>query len=237
MALRALALLLVSIPLLAACDQGRDYPSDKGDGDYDLAAMALQESDMPKDFVGQEIDAQVDPGSPCPTSDLACFDNTVWANKVFDTDDPEAKASQLEAQGRLINHVVAFSPPSLGKILSVTAVSTLYTNDTSAEDAINRFACGLPIKESEPLTPFDTPKIADQSSGFFVSQDNGNGVTFVDTTICFRTGRIVHALQQTSIPGVEDIAAAIRLSERWLGHVNDAFDGKPAPTPAEGETP
>jgi hypothetical protein len=224
MRLRALALLLVSIPVLAACDSGREYPSNKGDADYDLAAMALQESDMPKDFTQQDIQEPA-------------FDNERWANEVFAADDPAAKAAQLDAQGRLTNHVVAFTPPGLGKVLSVTAVSTLYTNDSSAEESINRFACGLPIKESEPLTPFVTPKIADQSSGFFVSQDNGNGVTFVDTTICFRTGRIVHALQQTSIPGVEDIAAAIRLSERWLGHVNDAFDGKPAPTPEEGEAP
>lgn len=217
MVLRALALLTVSLVLLTACDDGRDYPSDKGDGDYDLAAMSLRESDMPKDFVQQEIEQP-------------SFDNERWASEVFDTDDPEGKASQLDAQGRLTNHVSAFTPPGLGKVLSITAVSTLYTNDAAAEESINRFACGLPINESVPLTPFITPDIADQSTGFYVSQDNGSGLTFTDTTLCFRTGRIVHALQQTSLPGVEDIAAAVRLAERWLDHVDDAFDGKPVPT-------
>ncbi|MEO8540140.1 MAG: hypothetical protein ABI577_10410 [bacterium] len=221
MAVRALALLLVSIPLLAACSEGRDYPSNKGDGDYDLAAMSLRESDMPPDFVQQQIDEPA-------------FDNQRWATEVFDTDDPEAKAAQLDAQGRLTNHVAAFTPPGLGKVLSITSVSTLYTNDKAAEEATNRFACGLPIKESVPLEPFIVPKIADQTTGFFVAQDNGSGLTFVDTTLCFRTGRIVHALQQTSLPGVEDIAAAVRLAERWLEHVNDSFDGKPVPTPEEG---
>ena len=220
MRLRVLALCLLSIPLFVACDEGRTYPTNKGDDEYDLAAMALRETDMPKDFTQQEI---AEPS----------FDNERWANEVFDTDDPEAKQAQLDAQGRLTNHVVAFTPPGLGKILSITAVSTLYTNEKQAQESIDRFACGLPINESTPLTPFVTPKIADQTTGFFVSQDSGSGLTFIDTTMCFRTGRIVHAFQQTSLPGVEDIAAAVRLANRWLDHVNDAFDGKPAPTPAE----
>lgn len=223
MRLRVLTLLLLSIPVLSACDNARTYPSDKGDGDYDLAAMALRPIDVPKGFTAQPIDD-------------AAFDNERWANEVFDTDDPEAKAAQLDAQGRLTNHVAAFAPPSLGKILSITAVSTLYTNEKAAEEAIDRFACGLPINESEPLTPFVTPKIADQSTGFFTSQDGGSGLSFTDTTICFRTGRIVHAFQQTSIPGVEDIAAAVRQADRWLAHINDVFDGKAEPADEE-ETP
>lgn len=220
MRFRVLALCLLSIPVFVACDEGRSYPTNKGDGDYDLAAMALRETDMPKDFTKQPIDEPA-------------FDNERWANEVFDTDDPEGKQAQLDAQGRLTNHVAAFTPPGLGKVLSITAVSTLYTNEKAAQESIDRFACGLPINESTPLTPFVTPKIADQSTGFFVSQDSGSGLTFIDTTMCFRTGRIVHAFQQTSLPGVEDIAAAVRLANRWLQHVDDAFDGKPVPTPAD----
>lgn len=216
MRFRVLALVLLSIPIFVACDEGRTYPTNKGDNEYDLAAMALRVTDMPKDFTAQAIEEPA-------------FDNERWANEVFDTDDPAAKQAQLDAQGRLTNHVAAFAPPGLGKILSITAVSTLYTNEKAAQESIDRFACGLPIKESEPLTSFITPKIADQTTGFFVTQDSGSGLTFIDTTMCFRTGRIVHAFQQTSLPGVEDIAAAVRLAERWLEHVNDAFDGKPVP--------
>jgi len=224
MRLRVLTLLLLSIPVLAACNSGRTYPSNKGDDEYDLAAMALRETDMPRGFTAQPIDD-------------ASFDNERWANEVFDTSDPEAKQAQLDAQGRLTNHVAAFAPPGLGKILSITAVSTLYTNEKAAEEAIDRFACGLPIDEKTPLTPFITPKIADQSTGFFVSQDSGSGLTFIDTTMCFRTGRIVHAFQQTSLPGVEDIAAAVRLADRWLVHIDAAFDGKAEPAPEETGTP
>ena len=155
MRLRVLAIALLSIPILAACNDARTYPSNKGDGDYDLAAMALRETDMPKDFTQQDIAE--------PT-----FDNERWATEVFDTDDPEGKAAQLDAQGRLTNHVTAFAPPGLGKILSITGVSTLYTNEKAAQEAIDRFACGLPINESTPLTPFVTPKIGDPLAYEFV---------------------------------------------------------------------
>lgn len=221
MALRALALLLVGIPLFAACDQGREYPSNKSDDEYDLSSMSLRPGDMPPNFEMQEIEEP-------------SFDNERWANEVFETDDPEAKARQLDAQGRLRNHVAAFTPPGLGKVLAITAMSTLYTNDKAAEEATDRFACGLPINESVPLDPFIVPTIGEQSTGFFVTQENQGGLTFIDTTFCFRTGRIVHAFQQTSLPGVEDIAAAVRLAERWLEHIDDAFDGKPVPTPDGG---
>lgn len=221
MAFRALALVLLGAVLFTACDSGRDYPSNKGDDEYDLAAMALTEGDMAKDFAKQDIDEPA-------------FTNEQWA-EVFDTDDLEGKLRQLEAQGRLTNHVTAFTPPGLGKVLAVTAVSTLYTDDKAAEEATNRFACGLPIKDSEPLDPFVVPRLADQATGFFVHQENSGGISFVDTTVCFRTGRIVHALQQTSLPGIEDIALAVRTAQKWLRHVDDAFDGvTPTKTPEGG---
>jgi len=213
MAFRVPALLLGSLALFAvACDDGRDYPSNLGDGDYDLGAMALRTTDLPVDFEMQEIEEPE-------------FNNELWA-EVFDTDDFEAKASQLDAQGRLKNHVSAFAPPGLGRVLGVTAVSTLYTDEQAATESTERFACGLPINDTVALEEFIVPKIGDQTEGFFVKQDNESGVSFVETTICFRTGRIVHAIQQTSLPGVEDIALSVRLAQRMLDHVDDAFDGK-----------
>lgn len=205
----ALATLAATL-LLAACGDGRIYPDSFGDSDYDLAAMALRGTDLPAGFEAQELDAP-------------SFDNAVWA-EFFETNDPEAKQAQLEAQGRLTNHVSAFAPASLGPVLALTNISTLYADSAAAQKSLEQFACGLPINDSVRLEPFLVPSIADGSTGFFVRQQNDGSSTFVDTTICFRTGRILHAIQQTSIPGVEDIALGIRLANRQLERINAAFD-------------
>ncbi len=205
----ALASLAAAL-LLAACGSERSYPESFGDGDYDLAAMALRETDLPPGFESQELETP-------------SFDNAVWA-EFFETNDPEAKQAQLEAQGRLTNHVASFAPAGLGPVLALTNVSTLYTDAAAAQKSLEQFACGLPINDSIQLEPFLVPKIADGATGFFVRQQNDGSSTFVDTTICFRTGRIIHAIQQTSIPGVEDIALGIRLANRLLERVNAAFD-------------
>lgn len=200
---------LATALLLAACGDGRDYPASFGDDDYDLAAMALRAADLPAGFEAQEIE------SPA-------FDNENWA-LIFDTNDPEAKQAQLEAQGRLTNHVAAFAPEALGPVLALTNVSTLYTDAEAARQSLEKFACGLPINDSIQLEPFLVPHIADGATGFFVRQQNDGSTTFVDTTLCFRTGRILHAIQQTSIPGVEDIALSIRLANSMLERIDAEF--------------
>lgn len=204
----ALALPAVAL-LFTACDDGRDYPASFGDGDYDLAAMALRAADLPAGFEAQDV--------PDPA-----FDNESWA-LFFETNDPEAKQAQLEAQGRLTNHVTAFAPGGLGRVLAITNVSTLYTDTEAARQSLEKFACGLPINDSIQLEPFLVPSIGDGAAGFFVRQENDGSTTFVDTTLCFRTGRIVHAIQQTSIPGVEDIALGIRLANSQLERVDAEF--------------
>lgn len=196
--------------LMAACDEGRSYPASLGDAEYNLPAMALRASDLPPGFEAQEV--------PDPA-----FDNETWSF-FFETNDPEAKQAQLEAQGRLTNHVAAFSPGALGPVLAITNVSTLYTDAEAARQSLEKFACGLPINDTIPLDPFLVPEIGDGAAGFFIRQDNDGSTTFVDTTLCFRTGRIIHAIQQTSLPGVEDIALSIRLANRMLERVNAAFD-------------
>ncbi len=200
---------LATALLLAACGDGRDYPASFGDDDYDLAAMALRAADLPAGFEAQEIE------SPA-------FDNENWA-LIFDTNDPEAKQAQLDAQGRLTNHVAAFSPGALGPVLALTNVSTLYTDAEAARQSLEKFACGLPINDSIQLEPFLVPQIADGATGFFVRQQSDGSTTFVDTTLCFRTGRILHAIQQTSIPGVEDIALSIRLANSMLERIDAEF--------------
>jgi hypothetical protein len=208
--------------LLSACGDGRSYPADRSDEEYDLGAMALHQEDLPGGFDAGELD---DPE----------FDNARWVD-VFDTDDPEGKLAQLDAQGRLRSYVSAFQPGELGRIFSITAVSTLYTDVDSAKRSAAQYGCGLPIDDKVATTPFDVPRVGDDSTGFFIRNESANGLTTVDTNLCFRTGRVLHAIQQTGLPGTEDVALAVRLAERWLTRIDDAFDGKTEP-PTADETP
>ncbi len=207
---RWLAGLLAAAMLLAGgCDGGREYPGDLPDGSYDLEAMALQAEDLPAGFERQA------PGE---------FANERWA-EIFETDDVEAKLRQLEAQGRLRNYVALFGPQGLGPVLAVTAISTLYQDGTAAERSLREFACGLPLESTVPLEPLLVPRLGDGAAGFVVRQFESGAPTFVDTTVCFRTGRVVHAIQATSVAGVEDVAFVLRLAERMLARVDAVLVG------------
>jgi hypothetical protein len=220
MRFRAFALFAAGVALFSACDSGKDYDADKGDDDYDLAAMALDEGDLPTGF--QQI-----PGTE--------FTGTEWA-EVFGSEDPEAKQRQLEAQGWLRNYVTESVPPRFGKVLNVRSVSTLYTNEKAAEESTAKFACGLPIDTAEPIDEFIVPKIADQSNGFFVEEAiDEEGTTLMYTTVCFRTGRVVHVVQEAALPGLEDIGSGLRTARLMLAHVDNAFDGKVTPVAEDGE--
>lgn len=218
--MRILAPLTVSLLFFAsasACgDDGRSYPAGRSDADYDLGAMALRLDDLPRGFTQTEITQP--PESP------AQFDNETWS-LIINADEADTLESQLEAQGRLNNYVSAFGPAGLGPVLSVTTVSTLYTDVESARQSIERFVCGLPLETSLSLEGFSVPKVGDGATGFFVRQQDDRGQsTFVDTTICFRTGRVTHAIQQTSVAGSEDVALGVRLAERMLERIDAAFD-------------
>lgn len=188
------------------------YHSDRGDEDYDLAAMALTPNDLPADFEQREG---------------VEFNNEEWA-AIFGGDDLDATVRQLEAQGWLRNWVTEATPPRFGKVLNIRSVSTLYTNEAAAVESTDKFACGLPLLLSVPLDPFIVPKIADQSNGFFMEEEiDEAGTTLMYTTVCFRTGRIVHVIQEASLPGLEDIGSSLRVAQSMLKHVDDVFDGKP----------
>ena len=201
--------MLAGVALLAAgCgDNGGGYPDGLANDAYDLEAMSLQAEDLPPGFEKQT------PGE---------FENEAWA-AIFQTDDVEAKLRQLEAQGRLRNYVSLFGPKGLGPVLAVTAISTLYEDAGAAERSLREFACGLPIEANVQLEPLLVPELGDGASGFLVRQFEENAPTFVDTTVCFRTGRVVHAIQATSVAGVEDIGFVIRLAERMLARTDAAF--------------
>ena len=210
------ALALFGLAATACSDDGRSYPSGRADADYDLEAMALRLDDLPRGFGQTEITAP--PESP------ARFDNQTWS-LIINADEADTLQSQLEAQGRLNNYVSAFGPAGLGPVLSVTTVSTLYTDVEAARQSVERFVCGLPLENSVSLEGFSVPKVGDGATGFFVRQQDAQGqTTFVDTTICFRTGRVTHAIQQTSVAGSEDVAFGVRLAERMLARVDAVFE-------------
>jgi hypothetical protein len=178
--------------------------------------MALTLDDLPRGFTQTEITQP--PQSP------AQFNNERWS-LVINADDSDTLVSQLEAQGRLNNYVAAFGPGGLGPVLAITSISTLYTDVESAKASAARFVCGLPLENNVALEGFKVPRVGEEATGFFVRQrDNQGQPTFVDTTVCFRTGRIIHAIQQTSVAGTEDIALGVRLAERMLSRVEAAFD-------------
>lgn len=213
MAHRALALLAFGALFLAACGNDDKYHSNLGDNDYRLEDMALRQEDLPAEL---------------RQTDGFSFTVEEWA-QVFDSNDPEATARQLEAQGWLRNWVTESQPSRLGKTLNVRSVSTLYTNEDAARDSTDKFACGLPIGLNVQLDPFIVPKLGDQSYGFFHEQRfDDDGTSFANTTICFRTGRIVHAIQEVTLPGLEDIRSSFRHARAMLSHVDEAFANPPA---------
>ncbi|MEP7215337.1 MAG: hypothetical protein ABI782_03740 [Anaerolineaceae bacterium] len=216
MLLRTTALLMGALLVSSACGSSRTYP-EKGDGDYDLKAMALTANELPTGFEEQDL-GEVE------------FDNAAWA-AFYGVDNVEAKQAQLDAQKRVRARVSTFQPAELGKLFRITAISTLYENPQSASDSAAKYACGLPIDDKEPLSPFAVPRIGQEANGFFVDNVTESGLHLIDTTICFRTGRIIHSIQQTGLPGTEDVALAVRLAEKMNEHVNAFFDGR-APTPA-----
>ena len=210
----ALAGALLGI-VATACGDDQRYPAGRSDDDYDLGAMALRVDDLPRGFSQTEITQ--------PPETPAQFDNESWSF-IINADEADSLQSQLEAQGRLNNYVSAYGPAGLGPVLSITTVSTLYTDIEAASASIERFVCGLPLENNISLEGFEVPNVGDGATGFFVRQTDDQGqTTFVDTTICFRTGRVTHAIQQTSVAGTEDIALGVRLAERMLERVDAAF--------------
>jgi hypothetical protein len=215
----ALALIALGGLFLVACDSGDKYHSNLGDEDYRLEEMALRQGDLPAGFQQGEGFS---------------FSVEEWA-EVFGSDDPEATARQLEAQGWLRNWVTESVPARFGKTLNVRSVSTLYTNEQAASESTAKFACGLPVGLNVQLDPFIVPKMGEESNGFFHEERiDEQGTTLVYTTVCFRTGRIVHVVQEASLPGLEDIGSSVRHARTMLNHVDDAFEN-PSPADDSGE--
>ena len=160
------------------------------------------------------------------------FTNEEWSG-IISEEDPESAQRGLEAEGRLRNLLSVYTSEQLGRTLGIFSISTLYTDDASASRSMDLY-CGLPVTQGSDIqaTALAVPDMGEQSTGFIA-----NGVMsaeqYKEATMCFRTCRIVHAVSLASLPGVEDIALAVRLAERMESRVNDYYDGNGTPEASE----
>ena len=209
----------LTVFLVRDTEDGSAYPVDLADEGYDLDAMVLRNADVPE---GIELVQRNG------------FDNEEWAALLVDPADPEAlavKVAQLNAQERIRTYVAYFSWPEgpiahLGQTLSITAQSTLFATEAAAEESLRGAAlCGLILNEAAESRDFRIPAFGDASVGFFVTEQDEQLGTSVDTVLCFRTGRIVHGLVQSALDGAQDIGLIVRLGRRMLGHIENAYDG------------
>ncbi len=213
---------------------GGDYGVDLGDEDFDLEAMALRNVDLPE---GLELSVR------------AAFDNEEWA-LITDEADAERYQAQFEAQKRIRNLVSVFAwtagkPAKPGLALNVLSQSTLYETEDAASEALAGSAlCGLNVDQTAPVTDFDVPKLADESTGFHVDSDtitiDVDSVTqeetiakIIETVVCFRTGRVVHGVVQRAWDGSQDEAFVIDLARDMLTHADNAFAGREDPIDPE----
>jgi hypothetical protein len=219
MMLLVLSGLVVALVVYVTGDNGERYPTGLANDEYDLAAMALRQRDVPR---GMELAGKIE------------FNNDEWA-AILDSVDPESRIPQLRAQQRVRNHISVFAWPDggtahLAQTLNLLAQSTLYETEAAAREAIVGAAlCGLRLPETSPIEDFVVPRIGDESVGFFViSNDPDIGIS-IETVVCFRTGRIVHGIVQSALDGAHDIALTVRLAQKMLTQVERTFAGNPDP--------
>ena len=228
-----LVLFALTALALAACSQGRDYPSNLEDDAYALEAMALTDADI--------ADGMATIGG-------TQLDNEQWARMFNPADQQElnARLNQLDAQGRVSGFATQYAwyepnaqslrdtiLPHPGRPHLFTVQSTLYTEEHFAIDSTSTL-CGIQANDKDPVEEFKVPKIADQSAGFYSIGQLGDFGKLIETTVCFRTGRIVHAVVQQGLDGTQDIGLSVRLAHKMLKRVNDAFDGKAPPEDSSG---
>ena len=199
-----------AIGALSACSDAA-FPAGLDDSDYDLRSMALQEIDLPEGY------ARLQRGE---------FNNEEFA-VLFQSPDTDAKKRQLDAQGRLESYVTVFGWDDpiqhFGRPLTFTAQSTLYVDSEAALESM-RTTCGLLVEDAIQLEEFFVPDFGDGGVGFSYSEEQDVIGESVELNVCFRTGRIVHAVAQSGLEGTQDIALSVRLAERMLERIELAFE-------------
>lgn len=209
--------------LLAACDNAPSYKTNRDDGEYDtngkydLQLMLLRNADLPE---GMALRREMG------------FDNESWAEAT--SEDPEKTVQRLDSWQRVRNHVAIFQrgdPEALlGKTFRVTSQATLYKDAAAATRSLSDRgqSCGTAADDTK-VQDFAVPRIGEQSLGFFVVHEEKGAPSTIETTVCFRTGRIVHAVTQTGFNGSQDLGQNVRLAMRQLHRVEDTLAGKRIP--------
>ena len=186
------------LALLAGCaDTPEEFATDLPDDAYPLDDMLISLDDLPLAMENETTNT---------------FDNGDWA-QVFNVENLRAKLNQLEARGRINAAVREFSWNEpfthLGGPALITVQSTLYADVEAAQDSMSLF-CGTLVNE----------RTATDVTEFWLDDIGGR---LVETVVCFRTGRIVHAVVQNGLDGTEDIALGVRIAKRMYENVRAVF--------------
>lgn len=215
-------------------DDGADYRTDLGEGEYDLASMQLRNADLP-------------PGMILLASAEAS--NEDWATGFIEEgEDPAPVVRQLEALGRLRGYrsVYSWEDPSQhpGESLFVTSLSTLYTDERAARESMGGTNyCSVPVDPNDlsgEITEFPLSGLGENAVGYQIAHPipiaTGVYERFVETVVCFRTGSVLHVVWQSSLSGGVDIGGTYRLAKTMNERVDETFDGRPTPvdTPPTG---
>ena len=106
----------------------------------------------------------------------------------------------------------------------ITTQSTLYESVEDAQASMELF-CGIPVDDSTaPETEtFWVDGLGDEATGFFMKPPPTELGRLIDTVVCFRTGRIVHAVVQNALDGSQDVELTVWLARRMLERVDIAF--------------
>lgn len=214
------ALAALGLVLFTACASDEEFPAGLPDESYPLESMLLSLDDLPIAMDNELTNT---------------FDNGDWA-QLFNVDNLRAKVNQLEARGRINAAVREFTWNEpftrLGGPALITVQSTLYADVESAADSMSLF-CGTLIDErtATDVTEFWVAGIGDGVQGLIVGEATDEIGRLIETIVCFRTGRVVHAVLQNGLEGAEDIALSVRIAQRMYDHVRTVFDELEPPAP------
>ena len=207
------ALAALGLALLAACgEDAEEFATDLPDDAYPLEDMLLDLDQLPVAF---------------ENATTSTFDNEAWA-PLFNVENLRAKVNQLEARGRINAAVREFTWNEpfthLGGPAILTVQSTLYADVEAAEDSMSLF-CGALIDErtATDVTEFWVASIGDGVQGFVHGEQTAEIGRLVETVVCFRTGRVVHAILSNGLEGTEDVALNVRIARRMYENVRAVF--------------
>ena len=209
----------LGLVLLAACASEQEFATELPDDAYPLEDMLLDLDDLPLRMDDQNT---------------STFDNGDWA-QLFDVDDLRGKVNQLEARGRINAAVREFSWTSAFPLAGpwfITVQSTLYTDVDAARDSLSLF-CGTVTDErtATDVSEFWVADIGDGVQGLILGEQVEGPGRIVETIVCFRTGRVVHAVLLQGLDGSEDIALSVRIARRMYEHVSAVFEDIEPPSP------